>query len=109
MSNTTFIAAGVPEASLKRSDDLRAQIKMLMALPDNDPHQGWRVIATYQADNNKAPGYRAAHARAGKIRLGRVDYFNEYGKFGAVARFMGDGMVGLYVRWEGPDGKRWDG
>lgn len=107
MSNTTFIAAGIPEVSNKRSDDLKAQIQMLMGLPLDDPHQGWRVIATYRGDNNKAPGYRSAHARAGKIRQGKVEYFNQYGKFGALARFMGDGMIGLYVRYEGQDGKRW--
>lgn len=108
MSNqATFIAAGVPEASLKRSDDLRAQIQMLMGLPTDDPHQGWRVIATYKASKNTDPGYRSAHARSQKIRSGKVAYFNQYGKFSALARFMGDGMVGLYVRYEGQDGKRW--
>lgn len=105
--STTFIAAGIPEASMKRSDDLRAQIQMLMGLPTDDPHQGWRVIATYQASKNTDSGYRSAHARAQKIRAGKIAYFNEYGEFGALARFMGDGMVGLYVRYEGQDGRRW--
>ncbi len=103
MSQTTFIAAGVPEVSNKRSDDLKTQIQMLMGLPTDDPHQGWRVIATYQGSNNKAPGYRSAHARAGKIRQGKVEYFNQYGKFGALARFMGDGMVGLAALFRAGD------
>jgi len=107
MSSPTFIAAGIPKESLKRSDDLRAQIQMLMGIGTDDPHQGWRVLATYKASKNTDPGYRSAHARAQKIRHGKVDYFNEYGKFGALARFMGDGMVGLYVRYEGQDGARW--
>lgn len=102
-----FINAGTPGPSQKQHGELQDAIPMLMALPDDDPSEGWRVIATYPGDTSNDRGYRTAHARAQHIRAGRIDYFSKWGKWDARARFMGDGLIGLYVRWLGRDGERW--
>lgn len=108
MSNqSVFINAGVPTESPKRRSDLSESIRQLVAIQTDDPSQGWRVIATYEAADHTSNGYRSAHARSQAIRMGRLAYFNKFGKWDARARFIGDGLVGLYVRWLGEDGKRW--
>lgn len=101
-----FINAGAPTPSRKRGGELQSIIPMLMALPEDDPSQGWRIIATYPGATSLEKGYRTAHARAQHIRAGRVNYFSRWGNWEAAARFMGDGMIGLYVRYMGRDGER---
>lgn len=106
-SQAVFIKAGTPQPAQERGTELKQAIIQLMAVPLDDHDEGWRVIATYPGQGYQSTGYRSAHARAGKIRQGKVSYFNQFGKFDALARSMGEGMVGLYVRWLGEDGKRW--
>lgn len=107
-SQTVFLRAGLPEPKTERGADLKSAAIQLMGLPDDDPDQGWRVIATYPARSSIDQGYRSAHARAQRIRNGGVTYLNDLGRFNAVARFMGDGVVGLFARWAGKAGERWE-
>lgn len=104
-----FINAGIPEGKQDQHGELHQAIPLLMSLPGDDPSMGWRVIATYPSQKAGDTGYRSAHARAQNIRDGKVDYFTQWGQWDARARRMGDGLVGLYVRYLGRDGERWAG
>lgn len=107
MNQPVFVNAGIPQDSPTQHGELHQAIPMLMSLPLDDSSQGWRVIATYDSTKAGDTGYRNAHARAQNIRHGKIDYFNEWGVWDARARRMGDGIIGLYVRWLGRDGQRW--
>lgn len=103
-AEVAFITAGAPK-KFDRSASLESECARLASLnlQDDDPSDGYRVVATYPATDYRDPGYRSAHARALNIRQGKVSYLTKYGRFDARARFIGTDMVGVFVKYLGPN------
>lgn len=80
----------------------------LLAIRPPDINDGWRIIYTKGAKNSMSKEYRTAHARAQRIRSGKVSYLADYGQWEARVQWINRVEVALFVRYCGPDGKRWE-
>jgi len=80
----------------------------LLAIQPPDVTDGWRMVYVKGCDTSLSKEYRTAHARAQRIRSGKVSYLAGYGVWDARVQWINQVEIALFIRYCGPDGKRWD-